>query len=183
MWLRSGTGSDAAEQENQDRQFVNTFHLSPHHQYFKLPRFCGGKVEAFGYRIERHSLRPRGSPNSVDGGVQVGRTLVKDADRTVAVGEEYKASIGIERRSVDVITNRKRLDYFPGISIHNSRHFAATTDEQAPILAVHGHGGGSLAGIQRPLVEYLQLLRVDDHNLVLLLEIHENLAGAIGCGE
>ena len=108
-----------------------------------MPRFGGGKVEAFGGGIERHGLRSWRGLNGLHRGVLVGRILVKDVDCAVAVGEEDEASVGVESGGVNVIADGKRLDHFSSIGIDDGCHVATAADKQAPVFAVHCHGSVS----------------------------------------
>lgn len=79
-----------------------------------------------------------------------------------------------------MIADRERLHHFPGIGIDDGCSVAAATDEQAPALAVDRYRRGVSAGIQKPLIEHRQLLRVERGHKVFFLQVDENLADAIG---
>ena len=79
--------------------------------------------------VKRHCFRARQSLHCLDRRIFIGTVLMKDADRTFAVGIEDQLGVVVESGCVDVITNGERADHFAGVSVHHGHDFAAAAQE------------------------------------------------------
>ena len=65
---------------------------------------------------------------------------------------------------------------FPAVGIHDGHQLVAASGKQPPMFAIDGQSSRFFARRQRPARLYLQLVRIERHQLALVFDIHENFA-------
>ncbi len=63
---------------------------------------------------------------------------MQDREHALAAGSERQPGLGIERRGVHTLADRKRGDYFAAVRIHDGHQLVAATGKQPPMLAIDG---------------------------------------------
>src|SRR3984885_13826990 len=117
------------------------FLLAVEDQNRKLPSLQRRNVQAMSLGVERHGLGTLRSRDTSQCGVTVSRVLLKNSDAAFAQRIEHQFRLRVERRWVDVISNRVAGNNPSGISVCDGHQMISAPDENPAIGCVKSHAG------------------------------------------
>src|SRR5437764_1267825 len=109
---------------------------------------CGDAGEPGGYGLDRQAHD--GQP-----------AWLGAKDLVAAAGRESVTGRGIESGCIRTFADGGRGNDFTGVGIHDGHHFFVADGKEAATGDVHGEAGRRFARRERPVVEFLEALRVE----------------------
>src|SRR5579863_2424470 len=103
--------------------------LFSYDQHFELPIFRRGEEKTMSFRIERHSLGPRGGLHRFDYRIHVRAVLMNNSDGAFAIGVENQLRLRIKSRGIDVISDRQRGDHLARVGVQHGHNLTPASDE------------------------------------------------------
>src|SRR6266849_3281506 len=145
-------------------------------------KVCGINEKFVRLGVERHVTSPKFSLDGFYHTEFVGSVFVKDVESAFTRGGKKQTCFGLINVRVYPITDGKRLEDVPAVSIHDGQHLVAPADKEAAMLDVHIHGSGRSGGSDGPAGFDGIRAGIQGDNLVFILDIVVNHALAISHG-
>ncbi len=143
----------------------------------------GRKKDVVCFQVEAHGAGAAFGGDIFDNGELVRRIFVDDREVAIAAGGERIAGRGIEPSGIRTFADGGRGDNFAGIGVHNGHDFFIADGEEAAIGNVDGEAGRRFARRERPVVEFLEALRVNVIQVGSILVVDIDAALAVSSGE
>src|SRR6266852_2013522 len=143
----------------------------------------GGKKDVVSLEVETHSAGGLLRGDILDDGELVRGILVDDGKVAIVAGGEHVTRRRFEGAGIRAIADGRRGDDLAGIRVHYGHHFFVADGKEAASGDVHGEAGRRFARRERPVVEFLEALRIEMMELGGILVVHIESALTVGDSE
>src|SRR6266849_4459246 len=142
----------------------------------------GGKKDVVSLEVETHSAGGLLREDIFDDGELVRGILVDDGKIAIVTGGEHVTRRRFEGAGIRAIADGRRGDDLAGIGVHDGHYFFVADGKEAASGNVHGEAGRRFARRERPVVEFLEALRIEMMELggILVVDIESALAVSDG---
>ncbi len=120
-----------------------------------------------GLEVQAHGTRASFGRNIFDNREFVRRIFVDDRKVAIAAGSERVSRRGIKSAGIRAFADGRSGHDLAGIRVHHGHHFFVADGKEAAIGDVHGQPGRRFARRKRPVVEFLEALRVEEFGLAI----------------